>query len=282
MNYVYDPNAGRYRGSDPEAARAFRELQRVVQQLRSDPIYKITSLMPQVGSYMAIPLWGKPTADGIAAHPLHFGMQTDGTNAAKLLINLMESPTNAAHAIPLGAMLDGSRRLHTNGQDCIWVSMPPNAFSGTSGGGVYIDPGPDGGGVGGGGGGGGDGGGGGGGGDGPGGGGGGGGPLGGGDDGSCPLVKTVVISGTGDPNYDHSWTCTWGGSSWDSPVIAGVDVHVELGASVVYGGTKWLVNTIGIAWSSTDGTSPCPPNGGYTWSEDSFGGSTSGAGATVS
>lgn len=259
---IHDTNAGRYRGTDPEIARLAREVQHLAQTFRMDPIYKISSLLTIVGSYKAIPLYGHPTADGLVAADSHYGMYTDTTNSAKLLINTMESPTNAAHALSVGMIIIGGRRLHYNNQDAIFVSMPPNAFSGTNGG-VTIDVGTDGPG------GGGDGGGG----DGPGGGGGGGGggdPGGGGDDGTCPLIKAVAISGVGNPDYDTSWNCIWDGSQWTSaPGGGGLVVSVIRSTSVVYGGTRWMVNTTGIAWS-IDSNTTCPADGTYHYDNGTF------------
>lgn len=258
MRYFIDPNAGRYDGDDPAAAKSFREIQRTWQRLRSDCIFKISGTATLGNEYWGIEMDGKSTSDGSGTFDPHWGMLTDPTNKARLCINIAEA-TNGSHFVPLGSVILGSRRLGTDGLDKVFFERGAGSTNGS-----HIDIGPDGGDGGAGTGGGtGDPGGGGGGGPGGGvggGGGGGGGGTGGGDDGSCPLVLTATIAGTGT-DYDQAWTCTWDGSVW---VTAGGSLH-QITIQQTFGPDKWLVNANGNNVWSVSSSAACPPDGSYAY-----------------
>jgi hypothetical protein len=258
VRYFIDPNAGRYDGTDPAAAKSFREVQRVWQRLPADCIFKISATATLGNEYWGIEMDGRVTSDGSSTFDPHWGMNTDPTNKARLCINLAEA-TNGSHIVPLGSVVLGSRRLGTDGLSKVFFDRPAGGTSGS-----HIDTGIDGGDGGAGTGGGtGDPGGGGGGGPGGGvGGGGGGGGTGGGDDGTCPLVKTATISGTASFE-DGAYTCTWNGSDWTGTADHGggpITVHIQQDV----GAGKWFVNTPGNAYSIAS-TAKCPPDGGYAY-----------------
>lgn len=257
-NGLTDPNAGRYSGNDAAARRPFRELQRAMQHLREDPVVKITALTPVVGTYRGVPVAGRTTADGVTTGLQHWGMRTELTNRAYLVINTLESPTNSASAIALGTVLLGSRRMNANGEDSVFVSYPVSSATsgtdlidtdpdgqgggpGTTPGGIPPDPtggtggGPD-----------------------PT---GGGGPIGGGPDGSCPIEKVVVLAGCTNPSDDGHYLlrCDPGGSVWSYGPGGVVTISYSAFSSA------WVVSgTIGDRPYLLSSTATCPPSGVYT------------------
>lgn len=181
-----DPNAGRYRGDDAAASRTFREIQKQLQHMREDPIYRIEATTAIVGTYKATQMAGRTSVDGASAAAAHWGMGLSPANQSVLLVNTLESPTNSASAIDLGTVLVGSRRMNANGTDTVFVSYSVNSARSKL---DHPDPDPNGPGP--------------------------SGPIGGIPPDpdpattACPLTKTVTIAGTGGFGNDGTCILTW-------------------------------------------------------------------------
>jgi hypothetical protein len=125
---LYDPNAGRYRGSDPEAARAFRELQRVMQQIRSDPIIVITGQEPQPGHYNCVIMDGQTDANRSNTASVAWGIARSGSRF--LAVNVLE--TDGHWVSNYQVVPHAHRRLNTDGTDTFFFAMSWADVNGTN------------------------------------------------------------------------------------------------------------------------------------------------------